>query len=104
MANVVRFSLAFVTAAVLCTACSDAPRQSAPVAAPAAGQGGMKAYVDPQTGELTDHAPETLPREKPPAMDAERAPAQLEEHDAPGGGKMIDLQGRFKAQSDADER
>ena len=57
---------------------------------------GFKAYVDPPTGELLPERPANLPPEPAsPALDLWGA--GLVEVPAPGGGSMIDLQGRFQS-------
>jgi len=62
----------------------------APASAP-----GMKAYVDPTTGALLPGRPASLPSAPAPAgMDA--STAGLVEVPTPGGGVMVDLQGRFQ--------
>lgn len=53
---------------------------------PAAG-GRMKAYVDPDTGKLTDHPP---PGAEPIPGDVQTPPAAVEKP-APGGGVELDL-------------
>jgi hypothetical protein len=70
--------------------------KTAQFARPSAGQSGMRAYFDPQTGKIGAPPPE------------EAAPAAAEQSSystsseglvvvpAPGGGEMIDLQGRFQ--------
>jgi len=63
---------------------------------PSASTPGMKAYVDPRTGELVPERPVGLPPEPTsPALD--RSTVGLVEIPAPGGGTMIDLQGRFQS-------
>ena len=57
---------------------------------------GMKAYVDPQTGELLPERPPDLPPE-PASAALDHSTAGLVEVPAPGGGSMIDLQGRFQS-------
>jgi len=79
------------------SACTEEPHDGASNPAAAGAREGMKAYVDPQTGEFTDQAPaasEAAGESQPSGS----APA-LEERDAPGGGKMVDLQGRVRANS-----
>ena len=57
---------------------------------------GMRAYVDPETGKLTDQPPpEQSPQEMPAAQST--SSAGLVETHAPGGGEMIHLQGRFQS-------
>lgn len=57
---------------------------------------GIKAYVDPLTGELLPGRPANLPPEPAsPALD--KSAADLVEVPTRGGGTMIDLQGRFQS-------
>jgi hypothetical protein len=64
-----------------------------------AGAAGMRLYFDPNTGELLE---EPLESESVQMSAEKMAPyfntseAGLVEVDAPGGGKMIDLRGRFQ--------
>ena len=62
----------------------------------AAGQSGMRAYFDPQTGKI---GPPPADQAAPPAS-PERANNTSAEGlvivPAPGGGQMVDLQGRFQ--------
>ncbi len=60
------------------------------------GTGGMRAYADPRTGALRE---QPMPGEpKPPATAAfSRSAVGLVETPAPGGGIMLDLQGRFRS-------
>lgn len=70
------------------------------VSARAAGAGdeqpGMRAYIDPRTGGFAAEPP---PGEPLPALDAtpSQSAADLQAVPAPGGGVMIDLQGRFQS-------
>jgi len=67
------------------------------VAGPAAaGDAGMKAYIDPATGNFTDTPPPGTP-ELP--GDAVMPEGPLHEEPAPGGGVMIDLTGRSNSQA-----
>lgn len=97
MPTILRSTIAICVVAVSCIACADNPRDSSAPAAPAAVQGGMRVHVDPETGEFLDKPPAKIQ----PQTEQNRAPAvqPLEERDAPGGGKMVDLEGRYKAQS-----
>ena len=62
----------------------------------AAGQSsGMRAYADPRTGALRDTPPPGTTAPMPAAFS--RSGAGLVETRAPGGGVMIELQGRFKS-------
>ena len=63
---------------------------------PAVATGGMRAYVDPQTGALLPAPPPGVaPQPTPHAFS--RAAAGLAEEAAPGGGVMVNLQGRFQS-------
>lgn len=55
---------------------------------------GMRAYVDP-SGRLVPAPPPGTA--VPPAAALERSGAGLTETPAPGGGRMIDLKGRFRS-------
>lgn len=88
-------------AAGLALAAPAAAQEGKPAAA-AAAQGGMKVYLDPQTGALRDTpAPGTAPLILSPqeqnalstySGDLEQIPSSL-----PGGGVMVDLKGRFQS-------
>jgi hypothetical protein len=65
------------------------------VAADPAAAPGMRAYVDPATGQLLDAPPVGVAPEPTPAP-LDRSGAGLAESPAPGGGVMLDLQGRFQ--------
>ena len=71
-----------------------------PQAAPAPGQAGMIVNVDPQTGQiLPAPAPGTPAPQMTPA-DQNRMSTSFQglvERPAPGGGFMVDLQGRFQS-------
>jgi hypothetical protein len=56
----------------------------------------MRVYVDPATGELLPGRPTSLPPE-PAASALNTSAAGLVEVPSPGGGMMIDLQGRFQS-------
>ncbi|HXJ35815.1 MAG TPA: hypothetical protein VMS22_17425 [Candidatus Eisenbacteria bacterium] len=57
---------------------------------------GMRAYVDPRTGQLMDHPPPGEPA--PAATPAQsRSGVGLVETRAAGGGMEVDLQGRFQS-------
>jgi len=67
-------------------------------AVPSAGQTGMRAYFDPQTGKIGPPPPDQA---VPPRSGAEQnaystAAEGLVVLPAPEGGQMIDLQGRFQ--------
>jgi hypothetical protein len=80
-----------------------AEHQAAPAATPpdpatgapppeAPGAADMKAYVDPETGKLTDKPPpgaEPLPGDVTP-------PPTVIERPAPGGGQVLDMRGQHK--------
>jgi hypothetical protein len=81
-------------------------RNDAPVASTAAmsseshlvGASGMRLYVDPNTGEFLEAPPEGVQvqmsqEEMAPFSTSESG---LFEEDAPGGGKMVNLRGRFQ--------
>lgn len=72
----------------------------AAVAAPSATTGeaaGMRIYVDPSTGELTSPPEAAAPQQRGVGSAATSTSTQgLVEEPAPGGGVMIDLQGRFQ--------
>jgi hypothetical protein len=57
---------------------------------------GMRAYVDPATGKLTDQPPPGQPPQAIPAAQSKSSAGLVETH-APGGGEMIHLQGRFQS-------
>lgn len=71
-------------------------------ARPAAGQAGMRAYFDPQTGKLGVPPPDEA---APPTAAEQRAHSTSAEGlvivPAPGGGQMVDLQGRFQSATTA---
>ena len=58
-------------------------------------RGGMRAYVDPKTGELLPAPPAPAKPAVPQA--ASRSSVGLVEEVAPGGGSMVRLQGRFQS-------
>ena len=62
----------------------------------ASGMGGMRAYVDPATGVLMSVPPAGVTGGTVPAATS-RSGAGLVEVPAPGGGTMVDLQGRFRS-------
>jgi hypothetical protein len=62
---------------------------------PPASAAGIKAFVDPRTGELLPERPAGLPPEPTPSA-LDRSTAGLVEVPTAGGGSMIDLQGRFQ--------
>ncbi len=55
---------------------------------------GMRVYVDPKTGAILREPVAPLPPEELPSP-ASQSGEGLVERPAPGGGVMIDLQGRF---------
>jgi hypothetical protein len=62
-------------------------------------QSGYSVHIDAATGEFREAAPATATAaEVDPAVEAalSRSTEGLVEVDAPGGGKMVDLQGRFQ--------
>lgn len=64
-------------------------------------QGGFRAYIDPNTGQLTSPTPEQA-REAFPPLSPELQNAistsheGLKQQEIPGKGVMVDLQGRFQ--------
>jgi hypothetical protein len=95
-----RMTMAALVALLCSLACASACRKtpagppSAPAAAPQA-EGGMKAYVDPQTGKLIDHPP---PGAEPLPGDV-LTPTTVVEKPAPGGGVELELEGKKKDDS-----
>src|SRR5512145_2359194 len=82
--------LCAVAHAAACRKAAEAP--STPEPAPAAGtasQEGMKAYVDPETGQLTDRPPPGAP----PLPGDVVTPGTVVEKPAPGGGVELELDG-----------
>jgi hypothetical protein len=67
-------------------------------AGPPAGQSGMRAYVDPQTGKVGAPPPDqAAPLPSAAEQDASSTSSEgLVVVPAPGGGEMVDLQGRFQ--------
>lgn len=78
---------------------APASSESTSTGAPSAA-GGMKIHIDPQTGALTKEAPPTAPLSLSPAEQNAFSTSHqgLVETPSPvpGGGVMIDLQGRFQ--------
>jgi hypothetical protein len=72
---------------------SAAPTEGA--AAPAPGQAGSWIHIDPQTGKRIPPPVGGVPRAADPAFSSSHQ--GLVEKPAPGGGVMIDLQGRFQS-------
>ncbi len=67
-------------------------------AAPAAGQAGMRAYFDPKTGKLGFPPADQAAPPSAAEQSAHSTSAQgLVVVPAPGGGQMVDLQGRFQS-------
>ena len=71
------------------------------------GSSGWKVYVDPQTGVIRDGpAPGTVPPPSSPqeqnALSTSTEGLVLVPSPVPGGGMMIDLQGRFKSRQAQD--
>jgi hypothetical protein len=62
---------------------------------PAVREPGMRAYADPRTGTLLSEPPARATA--PAAAAFSRSSAGLAPVPAPGGGVMIDLQGRFQS-------
>ena len=67
-------------------------------AGPSAGQPGMRAYFDPQTGKIGPPPPnQAAPHASAAEQNAYSTSSEgLIVVPAPGGGEMIDLQGRFE--------
>ncbi len=63
-----------------------------------AGASGMRLYVDPKTGEFLEAPPEGAEVQmSQEAMEPfSTSPVGLFQEDAPGGGKMVNLRGRFR--------
>ncbi|MHC4984477.1 MAG: post-PEP-CTERM-1 domain-containing protein, partial [Planctomycetota bacterium] len=62
------------------------------------GSSGFRAYVDPETGELTEPPSDALAEEPPAAAFSTSHEGLVETPSpAPGGGVMVDLQGRFRS-------
>lgn len=84
-------------------ACDGEPRGAcradagaAQVAREEAGQAGMWAYFDPKTGKVGPPPAEEMGSSAAEPHAASTSGAGLVVVPAPGGGQMIDLQGRFK--------
>lgn len=60
-------------------------------------QAGVRAYVDPETGELTAPPPDQEIRPPAQASVLQQGDRGLVEQPAPTGGFMVDLEGRFQA-------
>jgi hypothetical protein len=61
------------------------------------GSAGMRVYVDPATGALTSEPAVPEPQPRSAGIAATSTSTQgLVEQAAPGGGVMVDLQGRFQ--------
>jgi hypothetical protein len=97
--GVITLSLVLGALAALCTvACratshedsqtTPAPADAPVVRSPADASGGMKAYVDPETGELTETPP---PGAEPMPGDLRGVPPGAAEQPMPGGGAKIHL-------------
>jgi len=89
--------LCAVAYAAACRKTPSTPAEPAPAAGTPA-QGGMKAYVDPETGKLTDHP---APGAEPIPGDVV-TPSTVVEKPAPGGGTELELDGGKK--KDGSER
>jgi len=74
---------------------TDCQEAGAAVANPTGAAAGMRAYVDPETGELLDHPPAgAAPMPAPPAADRSSATPKVKP--APGGGVMIEDTGDLR--------
>ncbi len=65
-------------------------------------QGGMRAFIDPETGQLTSRPPDTRPRQALSLSEEERNASSTShegfyEEVIPGKGVKLDLQGRFQS-------
>lgn len=65
-------------------------------------QGGMRAYIDPETGQLTSRPPDSRTRQALSLSEEERNAASTShegfyEEVVPGKGVKLDLQGRFQS-------
>jgi hypothetical protein len=79
---------------VVCTLGLGSPARSEDAASAPVPAAGMRAYVDPRTGALV---PAPVPGAPPAAPGFSRSAAGLVETRAPGGGVMVNLQGRFQS-------
>jgi hypothetical protein len=64
----------------------------------ATGSGGIRAYIDPATGQLVDTPPDSVPAPQLPA-DGVKTPVEEPveiQSPVPGGGIKVDLKGRFR--------
>lgn len=63
-------------------------------------QGGMRAYIDPVTGELTSPTPEQTRAQPPLSFDEQNAMSTSHDglyvEEGPGGEMKVNLQGRFR--------
>lgn len=108
-----RLSFSSIFVAAMCAGCASqgtspasdpaqaisADSVSAQTAPAPARAGGMRVYKDPQTGEITDTPPATLPTtptERPLSRSDEGLMA-IPNTAVPGGGVKVDLQGRFRS-------
>lgn len=78
---------------------ANAAPDSAPNAAP--GRAGQWIHVDPQTGQRVPPPPAAGRAAVPVDPAFSTSHAGLAEHPAPGGGMMVDLQGRFRSAATA---
>jgi len=72
---------------------------------PATGQSGYRVYIDPATGRFLDHPVGGGALQLTPELQnaVSTSGAGLQEVPAPGGGMMVDLQGRFQNVMSASE-
>ncbi|MFQ5479386.1 MAG: post-PEP-CTERM-1 domain-containing protein [Candidatus Binatia bacterium] len=104
VASLAAAALLLVPVVIVNSGCSDsggsgttAVEGAKPAASPSAG---MKAHIDPETGEFLDSPPVGSVGRASPAITAGRPPEPAVEvpSPVPGGGVMIDLNGRFQAE------
>ena len=76
---------------------ANAPTSDAPDAAP--GRAGQRIHIDPQTGKRVPAPAGSVAIPADPAFSTSHG--GLVEEPAPGGGVMIDLQGRFRSAATA---
>lgn len=79
--------------------CSDNSPEPEPATSPSAG---VMAYIDPQTGELTEPPPGSLPSASVTAGDSAQAPARLPQTVSPDGTITVELGNRFMTELHAE--
>jgi len=85
---------AIVVASLLAAAAPAAADEAAPPAGDTPGAAAMRAHVDPRTGRLAAEPPVAARAELPSAAHTTEG---LVVTKAPGGGDMLDLEGRFQS-------